>query len=68
MAASEVSGLSAGDPVATHSVPLRDQGTWAEVFIAAAGHVAPLARDVRFDAGAGCKPACSAARSRRGSA
>lgn len=47
-----VRGVSAGDRAATHSVPLRDQGTWAEAFIAAAGHVAPLAPDVPFDVAA----------------
>jgi NADPH:quinone reductase-like Zn-dependent oxidoreductase len=49
---SQVSGLSPGDRVATHSVPLRDQGTWAEAFIAAAGHVARLGADVPFDVAA----------------
>lgn len=51
-AGDQVSGLSPGDRVATHSVPLRDQGTWAEAFIAPAAHVAPLALDVPFDVGA----------------
>jgi len=49
---SAVSGLSAGDRVMTHSLPLRVQGTWAEAFIAAAGHVAPIAPDVPFDVAA----------------
>src|SRR5215472_16634931 len=35
-AGSRVSGLSPGDRVTTHSVPLREQGTWAEAFIAPA--------------------------------
>src|SRR5215469_10444825 len=33
-AGTQVSRLSPGNRVATHSVPLRDQGTWAEAFIA----------------------------------
>jgi NADPH:quinone reductase-like Zn-dependent oxidoreductase len=35
-------GLSVGDLVITYSLPLREQGCWAERFIAAAGHVAPV--------------------------
>jgi NADPH:quinone reductase-like Zn-dependent oxidoreductase len=60
-AGNQVSALSPGDRVATHSVPLRDQGTWAEAFIAPAGHVAPLAADLPFDVGAALPvPALSA--------
>jgi NADPH:quinone reductase-like Zn-dependent oxidoreductase len=51
-AGSEVPGLSPGDAVATHSVPFRDQGAWAEAFIAPAGHVARLPADVPFGAAA----------------
>lgn len=38
----QVRGIEAGALVATHSLPLRDQGTWAESFIAAAAHVSPV--------------------------
>ncbi len=51
-AGDSVTGLAVGDRVTTHSVPLRDQGTWAEACIAAAEHVAPLAPDVPFDVAA----------------
>jgi NADPH:quinone reductase-like Zn-dependent oxidoreductase len=44
-----VAGLSRGDRVATHSVPLRDQGAWAEAFIAPAAHVAAVGADLTFD-------------------
>src|SRR5215472_1135869 len=46
------SGLRPGDPVTTHSLPLREQGCWAEKFIAVAGHVAPLPAGVPMDAAA----------------
>lgn len=51
-AGSSASGIAVGDRVTTHSLPLRDQGTWAEAFIAAAEHVAPIAPDVPFDVAA----------------
>jgi NADPH:quinone reductase-like Zn-dependent oxidoreductase len=35
-----VEGVRVGDVVTTYSLPLREQGSWAEKFIAAAGHVA----------------------------
>jgi NADPH:quinone reductase-like Zn-dependent oxidoreductase len=50
-----VNGIRAGDRVTTHSLPLREQGTWAERFIAAAEHVAVLPSGVPFDA-AGALP------------
>jgi NADPH:quinone reductase-like Zn-dependent oxidoreductase len=48
----EVTGVRAGDRVTTHSVPLREQGAWAERFVAAAGDVAVLPTGVSFDAAA----------------
>jgi NADPH:quinone reductase-like Zn-dependent oxidoreductase len=50
-----VNGIGAGDRVTTHSLPLREQGAWAERFIAAAEHVAVLPSGVPFDA-AGALP------------
>ena len=50
-----VDGIKAGDRVTTHSLPLREQGAWAERFIAAAEHVAVLPQGVPFDA-AGALP------------
>jgi NADPH:quinone reductase-like Zn-dependent oxidoreductase len=44
--------LRPGDRVTTHSLPLREQGGWAEKFIAAAGHVAPVPPGVSMDAAA----------------
>ncbi|HEY4994150.1 MAG TPA: zinc-binding dehydrogenase, partial [Nakamurella sp.] len=38
-----------GARVLTHSLPLRQQGAWAEQFIAAAEHVAVLPENVPFD-------------------
>ena len=35
-----------------HSAPLREQGAWAERFVAAAGHAAVLPAEVSFDAAA----------------
>ena len=35
-----------------HSAPLREQGTWAEQHVAAAGHVAVLPAGVPFEAAA----------------
>ncbi len=47
-----VTAMAAGDRVTAHSVPLRDQGSWAEWFIAPAEHCAALPPGVQFDAGA----------------
>lgn len=47
-----VEGVSVGDLVTTHSLPLREQGSWAEKFIAAAEHIAPVPAGVSFDAAA----------------
>jgi NADPH:quinone reductase-like Zn-dependent oxidoreductase len=47
-----VTGMRAGDPVATHSLPLREQGSWAEQFIAAAAHVASIPAGLPFDVAA----------------
>ena len=44
--------VTTGDRVTAHSVPLREQGTWAEQHVAAAGHVAVLPPAVSFDAAA----------------
>lgn len=38
----QVRGIKVGALVTTHSLPLRDQGTWAESFIAAAAHVSQV--------------------------
>ncbi|HYB85329.1 MAG TPA: zinc-binding dehydrogenase [Streptosporangiaceae bacterium] len=54
-------GVRAGDPVTTHSLPLREQGSWAEQFIAAAAHVAPVPAGLPLDvAGALPVPALTA--------
>ncbi len=45
-------GFKPGDRVTTHSVPLREQGSWAEWFIVPAEHCAVLPSGVPFDAGA----------------
>ncbi|HUB40649.1 MAG TPA: NADP-dependent oxidoreductase [Streptosporangiaceae bacterium] len=47
-----VDGVSAGDRIAVHSVPLRDQGAWAEQFIAVGADCAVLPSAVSFDTGA----------------
>ncbi|HEY7176912.1 MAG TPA: NADP-dependent oxidoreductase [Micromonosporaceae bacterium] len=47
-----VSGLRIGDRVMTHSVPLRDQGAWAESFVAAAADVALIPETVPFNVAA----------------
>ena len=47
-----VAGVTAGDRVTAHSVPLREQGAWAERYVAAAGHVAVLPPEIPFDAAA----------------
>jgi NADPH:quinone reductase-like Zn-dependent oxidoreductase len=51
-AGDQVPGVRAGDRVTAHSLPLREQGAWAEQYIAAAEHVAVLPPDVPFDAAA----------------
>ena len=48
----EVNGIGAGDRVTAHSLPLREQGAWAERYIAAAGHVAVVPPAVPFDVAA----------------
>src|SRR6185369_10753742 len=48
---STVDNFAVGDRVMTHSVPLRDQGTWAPRFLAAAADVAPLPAEVSFEVG-----------------
>ena len=48
----EVNGIGAGDRVTAHSLPLREQGAWAERYITAAGHVAVVPPGVPFDAAA----------------
>ena len=48
----QVNGIGAGDRVTAHSLPLREQGAWAERYIAAAGHVAVVPPGVPFDAAA----------------
>ncbi len=45
-------GVKPGDRVATHSVPLREQGSWAEWFIVPAEHCAALPPGVSFGVGA----------------
>jgi NADPH:quinone reductase-like Zn-dependent oxidoreductase len=56
-----VRGIEVGALVTTHSLPLRDQGSWAEGFIAAAAHVAVVPRGVAADvAGAAAIPALTA--------
>lgn len=49
-AGDRVDGIKVGDRVTTHSLPLRQQGAWAEQFIAAAEHVAVLPPGVPFGA------------------
>jgi NADPH:quinone reductase-like Zn-dependent oxidoreductase len=41
-----------GDRVTTHSLPLREQGAWAERFIAVAAHLAVVPPEVPFDVAA----------------
>jgi NADPH:quinone reductase-like Zn-dependent oxidoreductase len=41
-----VTGVRPGDRVTTHAAPLREQGAWAERFIAAAEHIAAVPADV----------------------
>jgi NADPH:quinone reductase-like Zn-dependent oxidoreductase len=47
-----VTHLRAGDAVAVHSLPLREQGAWATQHVAAAGHAAVVPAGVSFDAAA----------------
>ena len=57
----QVAGVVAGDRVTAHSLPLREQGAWAEQHIAAAGHLAVLPPGLPFDvAGALPVPALTA--------
>jgi NADPH:quinone reductase-like Zn-dependent oxidoreductase len=51
-AGDQVTRVRAGDRVTTHSLPLREQGAWAEQFIAAAEHVAVVPPGVNLDAAA----------------
>src|SRR5215469_18388083 len=44
-----VTGLAVGDRVMTHSLPLRDQGAWAEWFVAAVADVAAIPDAVPYD-------------------
>jgi len=48
----QVAEVRVGDRVTAHSLPLREQGTWAERYIAVAQHVAAVPPDVPFDAAA----------------
>lgn len=48
----QVTGIRAGDRVTAHSLPLREQGAWAERHIAAAEYVALVPTGVPFDAAA----------------
>jgi NADPH:quinone reductase-like Zn-dependent oxidoreductase len=45
-------GVKVGDRVTAHSLPLREQGAWAEQFIAAVEHVALVPPGVPFDSAA----------------
>lgn len=47
-----VDSVRVGDRVTSHSLPLREQGAWAERYIAAAEHVAVVPPGVPFDAAA----------------
>lgn len=51
-AGDQADGIQAGDRVTVHSLPLREQGAWAEQFIAAAEHVAAVPAGVSLDAAA----------------
>ncbi|HTT52481.1 MAG TPA: NADP-dependent oxidoreductase [Streptosporangiaceae bacterium] len=54
-------GFQPGDRVATHALPLPDQGCWAELFIAAAAQAAPIPAALPWDvAGALPVPALTA--------
>jgi NADPH:quinone reductase-like Zn-dependent oxidoreductase len=47
-----VNGIRTGDRVTAHSAPLREQGAWAEQFIAAADEAAAVPPGVPFDVAA----------------
>jgi NADPH:quinone reductase-like Zn-dependent oxidoreductase len=51
-AGEQAGGIRPGDRVAAHSLPLREQGAWAEQHIVAAGHAAVVPAGVPFDAAA----------------
>ena len=62
-----VAGLAAGMRVMTHSLPLRDQGAWAEWLVAAAKDVAVIPEPVPFDVAAALPvPALTAAQALAG--
>jgi NADPH:quinone reductase-like Zn-dependent oxidoreductase len=62
-----VRGLAAGDRVMTHSLPLRGQGAWAELFVAAAADVAVIPEPVPFEVAAALPvPALTADQTLRG--
>jgi NADPH:quinone reductase-like Zn-dependent oxidoreductase len=48
----QVDGVQLGDRVTAHSLPLREQGAWAERYIAVGEHVAVVPAGVPFDAAA----------------
>jgi NADPH:quinone reductase-like Zn-dependent oxidoreductase len=48
----DASGFAPGDEVLTHPVPLRGQGTWAELLVAPAALVAPKPAAVSWEAAA----------------
>jgi len=48
----QAAGITTGDRVSVHSAPLREQGTWAEQHVAAAGQVAVLPPGAPFEAAA----------------
>jgi NADPH:quinone reductase-like Zn-dependent oxidoreductase len=52
---SDHGGLTPGDRVTTHSLPLLDQGAWAEYLLAAAADTAPLPMAIQW-AAAGALP------------
>ncbi len=51
-AGDSVDGVNVGGVVTTHSLPMREQGSWAEKVIAAAGHIAVIPPGVSLDAAA----------------
>jgi NADPH:quinone reductase-like Zn-dependent oxidoreductase len=62
-----VRGLAAGDRVMTHSLPLRGQGAWAELFVAAFADVAVIPGPVPFEVAAALPvPALTADQTLRG--
>lgn len=48
----QVTGLTVGERVMTHSLALRGQGAWAEQFVVAAVHLAGVPADVPFEVAA----------------